>query len=458
MQRILLALVILLAACQPVPVPPQYDVRFHPDGPLFAGDQISFEVLGPDEDDLDNLQVRLAYGKQILGEQGFAQFGVGRRSQATFWWAWETSGLEPGMYALTFSILPDGPTWTECVRLHNPDGVPPPEPDAHWAYTESDCCLIYYITGTDAERDLEVLIQMTDDQAAYIEGAMQTSLNAPILVTFLPRTLGHGGFASNGIYVSYLDENYAGGVTAMIVRHEIVHVVDSMLGGGYRPSMLVEGLAVYASDGHFKPEPLRQRAAALIGLGWYIPLEILADNFYFQQHEVEYLEASALVAFLVDSYGWEAFDGFYRDIHIYEDETPAQAIDAALQAHFDISLIDLEQEFLAYLGTQVVTDEIREDLVFTVELYDSIRRYQSILDPSAYFLTAWLPDPPNMQENGIVADYLRHPHNLWNRIIEAQLLAADQQLRSGEFSPLKRTLEWANSLMDVFEWLQRLNP
>ena len=80
-----------------------------------------------------------------------------------------------------------------------------------------------------------------------------------------------------------------------------------------------------------------------------------------------------------------------------------------------------------------------------------------MLDPSAYFLTAWLPDPPTMQERGIVADYLRFPHNLWNKVIESRLLAADRQLRSGEISQLRRTLEWANSLLDLYEWLHGSN-
>ncbi len=454
MRRIFLVLVFFLAACQLLAAEPAFEVRLHPDGPLFVGDQVSFEILSPDNDDLPNSQIQAALEGKILGEEGFAQFGVGQRSQATFWWVWDTGGFEPGFYTITFSILPDGPTWNERLRLRDPDRVPAPEPDARWASTESDCCLIYYITGTDAERGLDFLVQMVDEQAAYVEQAMYTSLKDPILVTFLPRTLGHGGFASNGIYVSYLDENYAGGVTSMVIRHEMVHDVDRVLGGDYRPSILVEGLAVFASGGHFKPEPLRQRAAALTDVGWYIPLQTLVDNFYFQQHEIEYLEAGALVAYLTDTYGWEAFDTFYRDIHLVGAQTPSEAIESALRVHFDISLNELEQDFLAYLDVQEVTEDIRDDLLLTVELYDAIRRYQELLDPSAYFLTAWLPDGPTMQERGIVADYLRRPRGLWNKVIESQLLVADGQLRSGDFDQLRRTLKWVNFLLDVFEWSQ----
>ena len=29
------------------------------------------------------------------------------RNQATLWWVWDTSGLKPGRYALTFTRLPE---------------------------------------------------------------------------------------------------------------------------------------------------------------------------------------------------------------------------------------------------------------------------------------------------------------------------------------------------------------
>jgi len=141
---------LLVVACQPIPAGEASLVSVHPDGPIYIGDQVSFEVLAPYEGETSNKLVRIALGDQVLGEQGFGQYGVGQRTQATFWWVWDTNGLEPGTYALTFSILPDGLIWTENIRLRDGDGVPPPEPDAHWATAESDCCLVYYITGTDA--------------------------------------------------------------------------------------------------------------------------------------------------------------------------------------------------------------------------------------------------------------------------------------------------------------------
>ena len=72
------------------------------------------------------------------------------------------------------------------------------------------------------------------------------------------------GLQSDGIWVSYLDRNYAGSNSEIVFHHEMVHVLDSRLGGELRPTILVEGLAVYLSGGHFKYEPLIPRAAALL--------------------------------------------------------------------------------------------------------------------------------------------------------------------------------------------------
>ena len=54
------------------------------------------------------------------------------------------------------------------------------------------------------------------------------------------------------------------GDLAVIFHHELVHYLDVRSGGDLKPSMLVEGLAVYLSGGHYKPEPLMPRLAALL--------------------------------------------------------------------------------------------------------------------------------------------------------------------------------------------------
>ena len=89
-------------------------------------------------------------------------------------------------------------------------------------------------------------------------------MNERAPVVLIPRLLGHGGFTGREIVLSYLDRNYVGGNLAVIFHHELVHYLDVRSGGDLKPSMLVEGLAVYLSGGHYKPEPLMPRLAALL--------------------------------------------------------------------------------------------------------------------------------------------------------------------------------------------------
>jgi len=462
MRRFFLVIFLLISACAPLtPLPagtpaatptasPNFSVRYHPDGPLYVGDRVSFEVLAPSGFDTNGQSVRVELDGRELGNQNFHPFGIGGRSQATFFWVWETAGLETGSYTLTFSVSGQE-TWTETVSLLPAAEVPFPEPAARWESLTTDCCIIHYITGTAAARDLETLAEMAETEAGQVEARFGAPFDGKIPLTFLPRVLGHGGFASDGIYVSYLDQNYAGSTTAQVTHHEMVHWLDAGLGGEYRPSILVEGLAVYLSGGHFKEEPLLPRAAALLDLGWYIPLRELTDAFYTSQHEIGYLEAGALVAYLVQTYSWERFDAFYRDIHPANDGRQSSALEAALKIHFEQSLEQLETSFVDFLRSQTVEEAQRTDLRLSVAFYDTVRHYQQLDDPSAYFLTAWLPDFNVMREKGIVADTLRHPQESRNQQIEALLVAADADLRAGKYTQAEANLRAARGLIEAWE-------
>lgn len=439
----------LLASCTPTQPADQITVVSHPDGPLYVGDQVSFEVLIPAEAEGTNGSVEVAFDGQKLGSAGFAPYGIGGRSQATLWWVWNTHDLKPGSYTLSFTRLPENASWTETFSLHPADQIPPPEPEAHWISSTTVCCILHYITGTAAERDISLLGQEVDQQSTAVSVQMNSSLSEPIDIVIMSRVVGHSGFTLNGVYVSYLDGNYIGNDMPILFHHEFVHFYDSTLGGNYRPSMLEEGLAVYLTGGHFKPEPLGPRAAALLDLGWYIPLSTIADDFYNQQHDIAYLEAGSLVKYLVETYGWDAFNDFYRTIPAPENQPISSVMDTALLDHFGISFAGLEIAYLSYLNSQSVTENVRTDLQLTVTFFDTIRRYQKALDPSAYFLTAWLPDGSVMRQRGIVADFLRHPQRWENRFFEPLLIRSQKELFSGDYKVADRNLKWTNWLMDI---------
>jgi hypothetical protein len=411
-----------------------------------VGDQVSFEIIGQPSDDQAEVSIEIGAPASVtLGPAQFRPFGIAGREQATLIWAWDTSSLPAGIYTATFSAEND--RWQQAIELR-------PASELHegeWASTTTDCCTIYYITNTAAARDIAELAAEADAQARDATQRMGIPFTEPITVTLLSRVLGHGGFANDEISISYLDDNYANNRYDIVLHHEMIHILDARLGGEYRPNLFVEGLAVYMTGGHFQPEPLLERAAALLqieGGEWYIPLADLADDFYPSQHEIGYLEGGALIAYMVDRWGWEAFSAFYRGIRPTEDKRQSSAINAALQTHFDLSFGDLEADFLRTLHQQKVGPDQRANLRLTVIYYDTLRQYQRLLDPSAYFATAWLMDSVEMRRRGIVADYVRHPNGEINRKLEGMLIEANRHMAAGEYElaevilqEIERTLE-----------------
>jgi hypothetical protein len=441
------------AASVPAPLPAEgYAVRLHPEDGLYAGDLVSFEVISPPGIDLSEQNLRVQAGDQELGPVKFGPFGIGGRAQATLLWSWDTSGLKPGPQKLTFSIEPAGITWSQTVELHPAAAVPPPAPAAHWVMAESDCCVVHYVTGTAAARDINTILPILDAQASKAISKLGIDFTDPIEMVLLPRVLGQGGFANEEIAISYLDRNYAGNNFAQVALHEMIHILDRRLGGDYMPSMFVEGLAVYVGGGHYKPEPLLSGAVALPRLGLYLPLAGLANDFYQSQHEIGYLEAGSLVQYMVQTWGWDKFNSFYRHIPAPKGgQQPVDVINIGLQRTYGLNLDELESRFLADLEQQPVNPDLEQDVRLNVDLYDTIRRYQQDLDPSAYFLTAWLLNGPDMRKRGIVADYLRHPDTAENQSLESLLAYASESLFAGRYPETQRTLNAVNTVLAFLE-------
>jgi hypothetical protein len=432
-----------------------FAVHLHPDGDLFVGDQVSLEIIAPSGIDMNNKEVYVhvdGVEGNTLGPAKFEGFGIAGRLQATMYWVWNTIGLEPGEHKLIFSIQPGSQTWNRTVTLLPANLVPPPEPQAHWETSESECCNVYYITGTASERDLARLLKIVDEQAVDVSRALNYTKDELSSVVFVPRVMGQGGFTNQEVSVSYLDRNYTGSGPEIVLHHEMVHLFDERLGGEYKPTLFLEGLAVYLSGGHLKPEPLLPRAAALLDLGWYLPLDRLLNNFYEEQHEIGYLEAGALVEFLVKTWGWQAFSSFYRNIHPpAQGEGQIMAVDRAMLAHFQLPLAGVEERFLGALHSQQVSPEMIADVRMTVSFYDAVRRYQQALDPSAYFLTAWMLDRQQLRQRGIVADYLRHPSAPENLALETMLLSAGTYLRDGNYPEVQRLVDAVLAVLDARE-------
>ncbi len=440
----------LITACSGGSPGRTINVITHPDGPLYVGDQVSFEVLDSSTTGGGMKSVGVSFQGQTIGDADFGPMGLGGREQATFWWVWDTSKLKPGNYTLTFTVYPGLITVRKSFSLHPADQAPAPEPGAKWTTTSTVCCLLHYITGTAAARDMTGIGQLADKESGIVSKQIGTTLNRPIDIIFMPRVIGHGGFTTTMVYVSYLDNDYLGNDLTILFHHEFVHYYDGLRAGEFKPILFEEGLAVYLTGGHFKVEPIIPRAAAMLALGWYIPLRTLSNDFYNQQHEIGYLEAAGLVEYLVEKYGWTAFNDFYLNIpNPGSSQKVADAIDAALHTHFNISLEELENSYEAFLRAQSFTEAERTDLQATVDFYDTARRYQDILDPSAYFLTAWLPNGAEMISRGIVADFTRRPQAWDNRLVENLLIKAQEAYLGGNYKISETIMWWTNVMLDV---------
>jgi hypothetical protein len=92
-----------------------------------------------------------------------------------------------------------------------------------------------------------------------------------------------------------------------------------------------------------------------------------------------------------------------------------------------------------------------DDVRLTVTYFDTMRHYQQLLDPSAYFRTAWLLDNKTMRQRGIVADYLRHPHTPSNLAIETLFITASLQMSSGQYDTASLTLQDISTVLDAIE-------
>jgi hypothetical protein len=434
------------------------DVVFHPEPVLYSGDLVSFEVFAHDGAAMGLASFPVAV---YLGEPGEATkiaesratpYGIGGRLQTTFVWAWDTASLQ-GTQLLTFVLDPDDEIQT---GDENPDNntllvpvnlLPSAEsPKTSWLKAESECCIFNYLSNSAAERDIELIKATANKALQYVEGKLGRQQQSRIVFNLIDRLLGHGGFASDTITITYIDRDYSGGGLENVFRHEAIHILDRQ-GWGEHPTLITEGLATYVAGGHFKEEPFEPRMVGVLALDQSIPLTELADNFYPSQHEIGYLEGAAFIDYLVAAYGWERFMTLLGAFQ--PADTQSAMLDGGLRLAYDKSLGEMEAEWLAYLRARPVDPRWQADIADTVAFYDTVRRYQQAYDPSAHFLNAWIPDIQRAVRENITADYNRHPSSLENIALETLLIEADRALEAGDYDVAGRRLAAVNAVLDA---------
>ena len=433
------------------------DVHFEPDPQLYSGDAASIVVVGSGSGAVwQGAHAKIfvnGLDMPPLAEADFGPYGIGNQWQATFTWAWDTHGLI-GPQTVYVEVDPPaskttGPvsqTLAVPVNILPASARPAPETEAQWASAESDCCIFHYLTHTAAARDIDLIGSTADAALAHDAAMLGVQRKDKITFTMLSRLLGNGGFTANEVSITYIDRNAAPSDLYILFAHEGTHVLDRQI-ARTRPVIMTEGLAVYVAGGHFKIEPLAARAAGLLSLNRYIPLAELANNFYLSQHEVGYLEAAGFIQYLVDQYGWSSFRQMYGSFN--SAPTDAQMLDAALNDEYGKGLSAMEAEWLAHLRSLPPDPAQVDDLRLTIALYDTMRRYQKLDDPSAYFLTAWLPDGSEARKRGLLADFIRHPDGPVNITLETMLVAAGQALNAANYDRASALLDAVNAALDA---------
>jgi len=289
---------------------------------------------------------------------------------------------------------------------------------------------LHYLTGSAAERDLATLLPLAQGAYAEVAARFEVATTTVLDVYMLDRILGQGGYAtSDWVAVSYTDRVYAPSELTLLLRHELTHRLDSAWGCDQLPSMIREGLAVLVAGGHYWPESLPRNAAALLQMGPYVPLQQLLDDFYLQQHEIGYLEAGALLAYIVEERGWEGMRQLCEAGAAASGEGTLR-LASALAALDQPPLPELERDWLRWLQALHVTAEEGRVLQDGWLLMDTVRAYQSRYDPSAYFLTGILFDPAWGAERGITADFVRRPREARAIALELLLQMAQESLRA----------------------------
>lgn len=431
------------------------DVFIYPVPRLYSGDSVTFRVLPhvPEQVSPADVTVRIKVEDRISLEGTLSSQSLTGEPAGLFSWAWETQG-EVGNYQVTITLDPEDRITNGDANPENNEVTltvpvlpatsrPAREREAAWITTNSACCTIHVVSGTAAHRDLNQLKPMVDRAVQQAAERLGEQPQEEINLYFVDRVIGQGGYAGSSMVISYLDRNYVGNGVYEVLVHETVHLLDRQFAPNRIP-FLTEGLAVWATGGHYKQENIDQRLVALRQTDLYIPLRELVNNFYEHQHEIGYLQAAGFISFLIDTYGWDYVRAFYSDVSVAEGDVPAIALDATLQAHFGRTLSEVEIAWMRYLDTLTPDPAVRADVLATVRYYNVMRSYQLLYDPTAHFLQAWLPFPQELEQRQLTAEMIRHPDDEINVTLEVMLYAVDQAIRAGNY-------RGANVILDSVE-------
>ena len=443
--------------------------------PLAAGDRLSVDVdplhLDPAAVETGGqATVTVALDHGLIYTAEVAPAGLVGQPQARFIWL---EGVPVDAAALTLTVTlhlssqvddpqPENNRVTLSVPLQVTSTLASPEPLTTWVVTETQGFRLHYLTGSAAERDIDAIV--LEARAAYADVTrLLDGAASSVEIYLLDRVVGQGGYASSEwVAVSYADRRYAPTLLGSVLRHELVHRLDTDLGCDGAPSMIREGLAVYVSGGHYRPGGIRAKAAALLATPRYLSPATLVAGFYGHQHEVAYLEAGAIVAYLVDRLGWERLPEFCSGAAtdkavgsgaeaLTDAERDRARWEAGLQAVGFTDTAGFEASWQAWLvegAGAAAASALVEDLDLEFRLMDAMRAYQATYDPAAHFLDGILFSPAEAERLGVVADFVRKPRTVEAIALELVLAMAQEATVEGDAALLALLVDDLESVLE----------
>ncbi len=426
---------------------------------VYEGDLVSFQIapsvprgLAP-----NNVDVRILVDGNELVNGNLNWRKLSGDTVGLYQWVWDTAE-QAGAHTIT-AILDssdlikigdenDENNQAEITVFVEPiSALPEAEAEAMWITTNSACCRIHVVSDTAAYRDIDELLILIDDAFNTAAAKLREPLTGVYDIYLIDRVIGQGGYTSDSIVVSYLDRNYAGGRLEELLVHEATHLIDKQIAPDHI-TFLSEGVAVWVAGGHYKQQILGEQMAALVEIGDYVPLAEVIDNFSATQHEIGYLEAASFISFLVERYGWTQVRNFYSSSTTDDGATLSAAIEANTFFYFGKNLEALEADWMIYLANLPRNRFASTELIATIRFYEVMRRYQTLYDPTAYYIYAWLPSPEDAEKWGATADFSRHPETITNLTLEVMLTSANEALIQGDYDQLNALLDSVGRVMN----------
>ena len=329
---------------------------------------------------------------------------------------------------------------------------PAPEPaglDATWIISLTGHFRLHYLAGSAAERDRFQIGAMAEGALDHIRSRLDMEFDGQMSIYLVPRVFWQGGaaYGDKVQLISYLDRNYTGVETWSYFTHEGTHALAQDLlqpkeDGGGPDGVLVEGLAVWVSGGHYRREPLDAWAAVVAASDDYLPLEDLrAGPFYDYQHETSYLEGASFVKFLVENYGLQPLK------ELYGRAIGQDAHDKALVLElYGKGYGELEAEWLDYLAGLEPTPQQVEAWQLKVRSFELMRRYETEMDPDARTLP---PGPPPEWTSDTYKIFATRAGAPLNVVLETALIAAQERLHGGDLDGARLLLDDIEAALDA---------